>query len=386
MADGIWFVYRSPYEGPLGRRVRRLPDASPLAWFRRMWWTTADEESFDQDADAYSWVEEHIEADLGGSVYGLSWVFCALGDDGRRATPRADRRGAIPASSWQELRDLLHDHLYVEGDAHEQIHVDEHSVRAATDDDEVDLAYYFFDDTLAAAVDRSAYLLLEDWRLPVDAGTPEHAFHEPAGARRLTVRHGGTGTTYLVALRPGELFERRNIAPPFALVGVRVPELAPYLRSVRPGPGWPDTLLTLRSLVAPADQGIGQSLRCYARSVGRLLASDAVAQLRRSAWEDHATAHAALRALLPRPPPGHTTSWSRPDTDRSRVVDTKHLAQALVHVHDLFGYEQWYLFDDVWAAGHPELAASLLRYASWWDPFAVADDHRRDADPPSTLP
>ena len=94
----------------------------------------------------------------------------------------------------------------------------------------------------------------------------------------------------------------------------------------------------------------------------------------------------ALRALLPRPPPGHTTSWSRPDTDRSRVVDTKHLAQALVHVHDLFGYEQWYLFDDVWAAGHPELAASLLRYASWWDPFAVADDHRRDADPPSTLP
>jgi ABC-type multidrug transport system ATPase subunit len=54
--------------------------------------------------------------------------------------------------------------------------------------------------------------------------------------------------------------------------------------------------------------------------------------------------------------------------DRGRI-----LAQALVHVHDLFGYERWYLFDDRWAAGHPELAASLLRYAGSWDPLGVTD-------------
>jgi hypothetical protein len=111
--------------------------------------------------------------------------------------------------------------------------------------------------------------------------------------------------------------------------------------------------------------------------VGRLLGDDAVAQVRRSATQDHATAHAALQALLQRRSAGPTNSWSEPDTDRSLVSDTSRLAQA--HVHELFGYEQWYLFDDVWAAGHPELAASLLRYAISWDPFGVADGPRQDA-------
>src|SRR6266487_3579015 len=98
MAEGSWFVYRSPYEGPSGRRVRRL---------------------------------------------------------------------------------------HVEGDPLTQIRVDEHSVRAATADDEVDLAYYFLDDALAAASDHTAYLLLDDWRLPVTFGG-DGGFHEPAGVQRLT--------------------------------------------------------------------------------------------------------------------------------------------------------------------------------------------------------
>jgi hypothetical protein len=374
MPGGSWFVYRSPYEGPLGRRVRRLPDASPLAWFQRLWLMTADEESFDRDVDAYDWVDANLEADLGGRVYGLNSLFCTLDEEDPGL--RADRRGPLPASNWQELRQLLRRHLYVEGDPRERIRVDEHSVRAATDDDEVDLAYYFFDDTLAAASDRSAYLLWEDWRLPVDAGPHGRGFDEPEGIQRLTTRHGGTGTTYLVALRPGDLFERGNLVPPAALVGVRLPELAPYLRSARPkaaDPDWPYALLMLRALVAPADRRIGPSLRRYARSVGRLLGDDAVKQIRRSAQDDHATAHAVLEAVLQRPSPGRTNRWSQPDTARSRVSDTRHLAQALVYVHELFGYEQWYLFDDVWAAGHPELAASVLRYAISWDPFGAVD-------------
>jgi hypothetical protein len=38
-------------------------------------------------------------------------------------------------------------------------------------------------------------------------------------------------------------------------------------------------------------------------------------------------------------------------------------------VDQLFGHERWYLFDDVWARAHPDLAASLLRSAAGWDPF-----------------
>jgi hypothetical protein len=35
------------------------------------------------------------------------------------------------------------------------------------------------------------------------------------------------------------------------------------------------------------------------------------------------------------------------------------------------GHEQWIFFDDLWAAAHRDLAASLLHHASHWDPFAV---------------
>jgi hypothetical protein len=379
MAEGSWFVYRSPYEGPWGRRVRRLADSSPLAWFQRLWQTTADEERFERDADAHDWVEANLEADLGGHVYGLSSVFCTS-DNGDAASLRADRHGPLPASTWQELEEVLRRHLYVEGDSRDQIHVDEHSVRVGTDDDEVDLAYYFFDDTLAAASDQTAYLLLEDWRLPVASGEGG-SFDEPVGVQRLTTRHGGKGATYVVALKPDDHFAHScDLVPPSILVGVRLPELASHLRSVTPGPadpGWPATLLTLRSLVAPTDQRIGPTLRRYTHLVGRLQERDAAERVRRSATQDHAPAHAALEELLQRPPPGQRTSWSEPDAAHSRVSDTEHLAQALVHVHELFGYERWYLFDDVWAASNPDLAASLLRYASSWDLFGAADAPRR---------
>jgi hypothetical protein len=40
-----------------------------------------------------------------------------------------------------------------------------------------------------------------------------------------------------------------------------------------------------------------------------------------------------------------------------------------MHCSGSFGYQQWYLFDTAWAATHPDLARSLLRYANHWDPL-----------------
>jgi hypothetical protein len=106
----ICFVYRSPYHGVLGKHVRWLPDASVLDWFRRAW----DEAAADPDA----W----LRAELGADVYGLDSIF----DEARH--------GPLPKpGSMAELRKLLKKHLYVEG----KVIVDEHSVRALTDDDEV---------------------------------------------------------------------------------------------------------------------------------------------------------------------------------------------------------------------------------------------------------
>jgi hypothetical protein len=65
-----------------------------------------------------------------------------------------------------------------------------------------------------------------------------------------------------------------------------------------------------------------------------------------------------LQWKLPEPPPA------------ARVAVGEHLAQAARYIDDFFGYEQLFLFDTQWAAANPDLALSLLRYATHWDPFA----------------
>jgi hypothetical protein len=40
-----------------------------------------------------------------------------------------------------------------------------------------------------------------------------------------------------------------------------------------------------------------------------------------------------------------------------------------MHITEYLGYRSWVLFDDVWAATHPDLARGMLRAASSWDPF-----------------
>ncbi|MGC7094039.1 hypothetical protein ACPZ19_05200 [Amycolatopsis lurida] len=57
----------------------------------------------------------------------------------------------------------------------------------------------------------------------------------------------------------------------------------------------------------------------------------------------------------------------RPEASRLRAAS--HIAQLAMHCSETFGYQQWFLFDTTWAAAHPDLAQSLLRYAGHWDPL-----------------
>lgn len=318
----IDFVYRTHYEGPLSKRVRRLPDASVLAWFQRGWRAAADGR---HDIDAW------IEAELGGAVYGLATVFTYARDS-----------GAPPPASWRELGDVLRAHLYYESD----LRVDAHSVRVHTDDDEVELPYFFFDDTLAAArPDRVAYLLHDGWPLPETAAGPD----APAGAG---------AATHAVLLT---FYDSDSICwqPPFTFPGVRLPGLAAHLRAASPDDGadWPEELVVLRALVAPADESIAPALRrcnhwpSYERAPGELRG-------------EHRAAHEfALRA------PPVTLAGDGRDPDRTLLRTSDHLAQMAIHMDGFFGYQQWFLFDDRWVRGNEDLARSLLHYAAEWDPF-----------------
>ena len=68
------------------------------------------------------------------------------------------------------------------------------------------------------------------------------------------------------------------------------------------------------------------------------------------------------------------------DPRRSIVQVGRHMAMLCAHASSSFGYQQWILFDDRWAAAHPDLASSLLWYASRWDPFVEPEAKPRVLD------
>ncbi|GAA3220682.1 hypothetical protein ACFO1B_17150 [Dactylosporangium siamense] len=314
----MYFVYRTHYEGPFSLRIRRLPDRGVLDWFRRGW---------DNDAP-WDW----IEAELGGPVYGLASIFEAAQEE------QLPRPGTV-----DELRTLLHEHLYVEGDT-DYIRLDGQSLRARTNDDEVELAYFFLHDDLATArADRLAYLLHGSWPLPGDA--------PPAG---------GAVTTYAVFLThyDGETLARLE---PLEFPGVDLPGLPGHLRAAAPAGDWPPELLVLRALVAPDDTTVEPALRRCNQWPGFNLGDGPWPAGMPAA---HAAVHQEATSLIE---VGECTDGRNPDASLLRVDE--HLAQLAMHCNEPFGHQQWFLFDTVWAAAHPDLAASLLRYAGHWDPL-----------------
>lgn len=345
-ANGIWFVYRSHYEGPLSRRIRHLDAPSVLAWFAsRM----NEARTSDKPEDVY-------QDDLGGDVYGLGTIFEAVKEH-QLAAPKTMR----------ELERLLREHLYVEG-GREHLRVDEHSIRVLTDDDEVALAYFFFDDVDAVeAPERISWLLHETPKLP--EADREGTFTPPYAPKLVLPEGEGEGRTYACLFTfydgdslPGSAYE---------LPGVRLPDLASHLRSVVPHKRpaswsrewldtWPVELRLLRAMIEPGQISIAPALtKCAAyplRAVG--------------GGTNHSLLGVGSHANASHEFYKVGTGFHMDGDASKSIVSVKHHSAVLcAHTSEFFGFEQWVLFDDVWAAANPALAASLLRYARQWDPF-----------------
>ena len=91
----VYFVYRSHYEGPTGKFVRRFDDPSVLAWFQNRWRGVTEP----GESRAYA------EGVIGCNVYGFSSLFDAIAE-----------YGLAPPATARELAAILDEHLYVEGE------------------------------------------------------------------------------------------------------------------------------------------------------------------------------------------------------------------------------------------------------------------------------
>ncbi|MEU0569630.1 hypothetical protein ABZ297_30225 [Nonomuraea sp. NPDC005983] len=329
----MYVIYRSWDEGPLGKSVRHLPEPTVLDWVRRAW------DEAPSGAGAYDWLAQEV----GANVYGLGNLF-----EGGGPAPR----------SMAELRTLARRRL---SDT-VQCNVDEHSVRVLANGLDHEVAYYLVDDAAVAAEPGRWSFALHDGPLPDApdrlAGGP--AFVPPVAPTTSTPRSlPGEGATYAVILACMARHESVGWARPWAFPGVRLPRLGAALSEIdATAEGWPLELLVLRALVAPGESGIAAALeRCggwprYVYPPAEVL--------------DHLRSHAAALNLV---------DSVRSAQSRGREGTSIRVGEHVAQMSIIAGYSscaQWFFFDDVWAAAHRDLAASLIWYGYHWDPLCAS--------------
>ncbi|MFC7246675.1 hypothetical protein ACFQO7_29695 [Catellatospora aurea] len=324
----MYFVERSRLDSPLSKLVLHLPETTVLGWIQRAW----------HHEDPLGL----LDAELNGGPYGFDTIFEAIEEH------------SLPCpQTLDELRELLDEHLWIESE--DPIRLDGRGLRVRTDDDEVDLAYFFLEDeAVTAHPDRLAYLVNDSWPLPSDAAASGAAFTPDVALRVADPSGPGPDSVYLVRVtweHPEPRATNLNRREMIVFRGVDLPGLADHLRGAAEPVSWEsfDADL-LRSLVGPDDDGIGPALDRY-------LCLEPYDLSVRGVWT--APSHEQILTWkLPEPPP------------QARLEVAEHIAQAARYIDDFFGYEQLFLFDTRWAAAHPDLAQSLLRYGTDWDPFA----------------
>ncbi|GAA4606936.1 hypothetical protein BJY16_006076 [Actinoplanes octamycinicus] len=316
----MYFIQRWREETPLGKRVTALPGVTVLDWFRQGW----------RQDDPEKWVGEQLD----GGPYGLESIF-----------ERARERQLPEPETMDQLRELLIEHLWAESD--DDPRVGWHTVRVRTNDDETDLAYYFVDDAMAADYPETfAFLLHDAWPLPGDAVDADFVHDVPV---QTVAGSSGPGAVFSVRLG----FDHRgdgtslDLAGAVAFPGLTLPELAAHLDGAADADAgaWPHDARMLRALLGTGERDIAAALRRFARLYGY------------DPTPGDLTARPA--AGEPALPEAHPRTLVRADP---------HLVQVARYIDDFWGYDQWFLFDSHWAAAHPLLARSLLRWAAHWDP------------------
>jgi uncharacterized protein (TIGR02996 family) len=312
-----------------------------LDWFRNHWQAIADlYAAFDQD-----------EQLLGCRVWTFGHLFMDIAE-----------HNWPPPENETELRACLRQTVP------RGFHCSKHVVQAKTDDDEMQMGIYLFDDHFLRKHRKLAcFLLHEQWQLPAEHGEgrfrPAEEVHdlEPAGS--------GAGATYLVFLsfRCGSNLD--ELTGGYRIKRVRLPDLARHLAGVRgKKPRWPWELNELRAHLFPESKKRKSQEEAFWDAIRDDLADQANWNVYGDWLEERGLPPPGIRILdgaLKRVNPYDPyPNLRRRARDLTRAEE--HLAQVCLHL-GRNEFHQWILFDDLWASAHPEMANAVLRFARRWD-------------------
>jgi uncharacterized protein (TIGR02996 family) len=348
----VHFVYRCHYGAPSEKHVRRFEYDTVLDWAKAVYRQLPEDEA-----------SEYAEQLLGGlHVYSFDSLFMLHKDE-------------APSKCPQTMEDVggWFTRMYDQGLANGP-----HHIQLLTDDDEIEMAVYVFDDHYRKANPGKAdFLLLDGWELPAgESGAeppqlPKTQPVEPAGE--------GEGRLYVMSLYATDSSNLSDLSSAGHIDGVRVSDFARHL------------------MLHPDEDGLGLGLMEASEAIRAVLKNpvgedagflvairDQPDELTHwgaySDWLQERDLPPAGLHLLERALRGEGYGYTRdsrtPSLDRVKV--TPHVAQACKNEgrypnepseeltpRDTFA--QFIFFDDRWATAHPTLAAGILTFASRWD-------------------
>lgn len=352
----VYFVYRCAFGSPTEKFVFRFEHESIVAWAKDVW------RSFDTRAAAQEYAAQvfaPLVAEPLGSLFSL---------DTYEPITRAPR-------TFAEVKAWIGNCYYCEEEAHGRNHL-----QYMTDWRDNQRGIYVFDEAFRTKhAAKVAFLLHSDWALPAGASDgrapklPKTTAVEPAGT--------GEGRLYVAYSYVDCKYNLEDLCDQQHIDGLRLPDLVSHVLCANADTdNWP---LPLRRLEVALDELLEKPT---GEDAGFLKAIRARPD-DRTAWGAYsdwltdrdlppAGVHLLDRALrseaagVPR-----EKNW-KPELNFVRVHE--HVATACLHegcwtdapqpgVTAFDAFVQYYLFDDRWAAAHPDLARGALTFASKWD-------------------
>ncbi len=194
----IYFAYRSGYIYN-NRHVRTFEAASVLDWFVGNWELLCSQEA------------KAIENFLGAHPYGLP------------VTNYQEQKSVEAPRNLRDLKDKLENFVYSN-----QVLVKKNCVQVFTDDDEIELAWYVFDEIYAAQNPENLSLWLYD-DLPTEFVAEPDTEILPA---KIVPLHGAArGHTYYLSSMIYDSSHLSDLEGAYLIEGVSVPDLVDFLRT-----------------------------------------------------------------------------------------------------------------------------------------------------------
>ena len=364
---GVYFVYRSGYENPLGHRLESFEDLDMLTWFQRNWlklddippdlfeWSTCIDGSQYLEID-YEFLARRTDSILGRFVYGFDAVWTSMAQN------------PLPQSN-SELVTWLESIDYPEG----EVLARRNAFQAATGDDERDLRVMMFDSSFAEEnPNRVALFLHNDLELPTKSSPVIGEFNWLGKSEVLNSLDRLSKSTYCIFV---VLEDTAWLSPPkgvFQFAGIDLKSLAGELRQPVEfnHAQWPSELRMLRSLAFRyPEMNTQELLEVFIESEPFDNASlfdswQSGECFERYLLGDSAQVNAEFSGIAER-----FHQRIDPDNKNHSSQFSDNLVRIGYHVEDSDSFRNsyhlaMYFFDDLWARANADLATSLLHYGS----------------------